>query len=77
MSLVSALLAVALAFILGFGLTGIDRTILLLMAIAPTPFFAVAFATMENLDVRSTVKTLSLSMLTSLPLALVVILLTA
>ena len=76
MSLVSAL-AVALAFILGFGLTGIDRTILLLMAIAPTPFFAVAFATMENLDVRSTVKTLSLSMLTSLPLALVVILLTA
>jgi len=76
MSLVSAL-AVALAFILGFGLTGIDRTILLLMAIAPTPIFAVAFATMENLDVRSTVKTLSLSMLTSLPLALVVILLTA
>jgi len=69
-------MAVAVTVILIFGLTGADRTILLLMAIAPTPFFIVAFATLEDLDVRLTVNTLSLSMLTSLPLALVVILLT-
>ena len=68
---------VALVFILVFGLTGTDRAVLLLMAVAPTPFFAVAFATIENLDVRLAVKTLSLSMLTSLPLALLVIVLTA
>jgi hypothetical protein len=73
--LVSAL-GVALTFVLAFGLTGADRTVLLLMGIAPTPFFIVAFATMERLDVRLTVNTLSLSMLMSLPLALGVILLT-
>jgi predicted permease len=70
-------LAVALAFILVLGLTGMDRTVLLLMAIAPTPFTVVAFATMESLDVRLAVNTLSLAILTSLPMALVVILLTA
>ena len=63
-------------FVLVFGLTGTDRTVLLLMGIAPTPFFIVAFATMERLDVRLTVTTLSLSMLLSLPAALVVIFLT-
>jgi hypothetical protein len=36
----------------------------------------VAFATLENLDVRLTVNVLSFSMLTSLPLALLVIFLT-
>jgi hypothetical protein len=50
---------------------------LLLLAVAPTPFFIVAFATMENLDVRLTVNTLSLAMIMSLPLALAVIFLTA
>jgi predicted permease len=69
-------LGVALVFVLVFGLTGPDRTVLLLMGVAPTPFFIVAFATMERLDVRLTVTTLSLSMLLSLPAALVVILLT-
>jgi malate permease and related proteins len=69
-------MGVALAIVLIFGLTGADRTVMLLMGIAPTPFFIVAFATMERLDVRLTVNTLSLSMLTSLPLALVVIFLT-
>ncbi len=69
-------LAVAVAFILIFGLTGADRTVLLLLGVAPTPFFIVAFATMENLDVRLTVNTVSLSMLTSLPLAVGVIFLT-
>ena len=69
-------LAVAVAFVLIFGLTGADRTVMLLMGVAPTPFFIVAFATMENLDVRLTVNVLSLSMLTSLPLALLVIFLT-
>lgn len=38
-------LAVAVAFILVFGLTGADRTVLLLIGVAPTPFFIVAFAT--------------------------------
>ena len=37
---------------------------------APTPFFVVAFATVENLDVRLTVNIVSVSMLMSLPLAL-------
>jgi malate permease and related proteins len=68
-------MAVAVAVVLVFGLTGADRTVMLLMGIAPTPFIIVAFATLENLDVRIAVNTLSLSMLTSLPLALVVILL--
>ena len=74
--LVSAL-AVAVALVLILGLTGTDRTVLLLLGVAPTPFFIVAFATMENLDVRLTVNVLSFSMLTSLPLALLVILLTS
>lgn len=69
-------MAVALAVVLIFGLTGPDRTVLLLMGVAPTPFLIVAFATMERLDVRLAVNTLSLSMLMSLPLALVVIFLT-
>jgi hypothetical protein len=68
--------AVAVAAVLIFGLTGPDRTVMLLLGVAPTPFFIVAFATLENLDVRLTVNVLSLSMLTSLPLALLVILLT-
>ena len=69
-------MGVAVAIVLIFGLTGADRTVLLLMGVAPTPFFIVAFATMERLDVRLTVNTLSLSMLASLPLALAVIFLT-
>ncbi len=69
-------LSVALVIIFAFGLTGVDRTVLLLMAVAPTPFFIVAFATIENLDVRLTVNTLSFAMVTSLPLALGVILFT-
>ena len=70
-------LAVAVVFVLIFGLTGADRTVLLLLGVAPTPFFVVAFATVENLDVRLTVNIVSVSMLLSLPLALGVILLTA
>jgi predicted permease len=73
--LVSAV-AVAVAVVLIFGLTGADRTVLLLLAVGPTPFFVVAFATTENLDVRLTVNTVSPSMLISLPLALGVIFLT-
>ena len=69
-------MGVAVAVVLVFGLTGVDRTVLLLMGAAPTPFFIVAFATMERLDVRLTVNTLSLSMLLSLPLALAVVFLT-
>jgi malate permease and related proteins len=70
--LVSAVV-VAVALVLVFGLTGADRTVLLLLAVAPTPFIITAFATMENLDVRLAVNTLSLSMILSLPLALAVI----
>jgi predicted permease len=69
-------MAVAVAAVLIFDLTGADRTVMLLMGVAPTPFFIVAFATLENLDVRLTVNVLSFSMLTSLPLALLVIFLT-
>jgi predicted permease len=70
-------LGVAVAVVLIFGLTGADRTVMLLLGVAPTPFLIVAFATLENLDVRLTVNVLSLSMLASLPLALAVIFLTA
>jgi len=73
---VFAELAVAVAVVLIFGLTGVDRTVMLLMGVTPTPFFIVPFATMENLDVRLTVNALSVSMLASLPLAIAVILLT-
>ena len=59
-----------------FGLTGVDRTVILLLGVTPTPFFIVPFATMENLDVRLTVNALSVSMLASLPLVIAVILLT-
>jgi predicted permease len=69
-------LAVAVAFILVFGLTGPDRTVLLLLAVAPTAFLIVAFATVENLDVRLAVNALSLSMILSLPLGLAVVFLT-
>jgi predicted permease len=69
-------MAVAVVVILAFGLTGADRTVMLLMAVAPTPFVIMAFATIENLDVRLAVNTLSLSMLLSLPLALAVIFVT-
>jgi predicted permease len=72
----SSAMAVAVAAVLIFDLTGADRTVMLLMGVAPTPFFIVAFATLENLDVRLTVNVLSFSMLTSLPLALLVIFLT-
>jgi predicted permease len=74
--LVSAL-AVAFVFVVVFGLTGADRTVLLLMGVAATPFFVVAFATTENLDVRLTVNVVSVSILVSLPMALGVILLTS
>ena len=73
---VASALGVAVAAVLIFGLSGADRTVMLLLGIAPTPFFIVAFATMENLDVRLAVNVLSLSMLASLPLALAVIFLT-
>jgi predicted permease len=55
----SRAVAVAIAIVLIFALTDVDRTVLLRLAVAPTPFFIVAFATMENLDVRLTVNTLS------------------
>jgi predicted permease len=73
--LISAMV-VGVAVIVLFGLTGADRTVMLLIAVAPTPFIIVAFATMENLDVRLAVNALSLSMLVSLPMALTVIFLT-
>lgn len=70
-------LGLAALVVLALGLEGADRTVLLLMGVAPTPFFIVPFAVMENLDVRLTVNTLSLAMLASLPMAIAVILLTA
>ncbi len=67
-------LAVAAAFVFLLGLTGIDRTVLLLIGVAPVIFAGVAFASLENLDVRLATTALSMSLLVSVVVSLLVIL---
>jgi hypothetical protein len=69
-------LVVGIAVVLIFGLDGMDRSIMLLIAVAPAAFVTVTFASLENLDVRLATTTLSLSLATSFVLSLVVALLT-
>ncbi len=52
------------------GLSGVDRALLLLLAVAPVAF--ITFAALERLDVRLATATLSLSLLASLVLSPVV-----
>ena len=63
-------LTVAIVFVTAFGLSGIDRTVILLMGVAPVGFGAVPFASLENLDTKLAVDALSLSLLVSLVLSL-------
>jgi len=63
-------LAVAIAFVLIFRLQGIDRTVILLMGVAPLAFVSVTFASLENLEVRLAVNALSLSLVSGLVLSL-------
>lgn len=55
-------LAVGLAVISIFDLTGIDRVAVLLMAVAPVAFSSATFASLENLDVKFAAGTLSVSL---------------
>lgn len=66
-------LAVAAALVLLLGLSGVDRTVLLLIGAAPLVFAAVAFASLEGLDVDLATKALSLSLLVSLALSMTII----
>jgi predicted permease len=58
--------------VLAFGLAGIDRTIVLLLIVAPVGFASVTFASLEKLDVRLATSALSLSMVFSLVLSIVI-----
>jgi predicted permease len=70
-------LAVGVPVILIFGLHGVDRTIVLLLAVAPVGFVSVTFASLENLDVRYAVNALSVSMVSSFVLSLAITVATA
>lgn len=65
-------MTVALGLILAFDLHGLDRTIMLLLGIAPIGFSTVTFASLEKLDERLAVTALSLSLSLSLVLSMVV-----
>jgi predicted permease len=67
-------LLIAAAVVLLLGLSGMDRTIVLLIGTAPLAFAVVTFASLENLDVRLATSALSLSLAASLVLSLLIIL---
>lgn len=65
-------LLVAVGLVLAFDLQGLDRTIMLLLGIAPIGFSTVTFASLEKLDEQLAVTALSLSLSLSLVLSMVV-----
>lgn len=65
-------LLVGLVVVLAFDLEGVDRGVLLLLAVAPLGFFAVTFSSLENLDVDLAAQTLAVSLLGSFALSLLV-----
>lgn len=65
-------LIVAAGLILAFDLQGLDRTIMLLLGVAPIGFSTVTFASLEKLDDQLAVTALSLSLSLSLVLSMVV-----
>ncbi len=65
-------LLVAVGLILAFDLQGIDRTIMLLLGIAPIGFSVVTFASLEKLDEQLAVTILSVSLSLSLVLSMIV-----
>jgi len=64
---------VPMAILLLVGLHGPDRTIILLLGVAPLAFASVTFASLENLDVRLATSALSLSLATSMILSLLIV----
>ena len=67
-------LAIALAFVALFNLTGVERAVLLTLSVAPVGFNTVTFASLEDLDLRLATNTASLSLVASLVLVPVVLL---
>ncbi len=65
-------MVVAIGLILAFDLQGLDRTIMLLLGVAPIGFSTVTFASLEKLDEQLAVTALSLSLSLSLVLSMVV-----
>ncbi len=65
-------LVVSAVLVSALGLSGVDRALLFLLAVAPVAFMTVTFAALESLDVRLATATLSLSLLASLVLSPVV-----
>jgi malate permease and related proteins len=70
-------LVVGVLLVVLLGLDGMDRTILLLLAVAPVGFVTVTFASLERLDVRLAANALSLSMVGSFVLSFLVTLASA
>ena len=58
--------AVGAATIIAFDLTGMDRTLILMLSLSPIGFNVVTFASLENLDSRFAAGTLSISLVLSL-----------
>jgi len=67
-------ITVGTAAVLLFHLEGMDRAVLLLIAVAPLSFSSVTFASLENLDVGLATNGLSLSLVISLLLTLLMML---
>lgn len=65
-------LVVGVLLVLLLDLDGMDRTILLLLAVAPIGFVTVTFASLDRLDVRLAGNALSLSMVGSFVLSFLV-----
>jgi predicted permease len=63
-------LVVGVVMVALFHLEGMDRAILLLIAVAPVSFSSVTFASLENLDVGLATNGLSLSLVTAFALSL-------
>jgi predicted permease len=70
-------LLIGLALIAAFGLTGVERAVLLAVSVAPVGFNTLTFASLENLDLRLATGATSLSLVVSLVLVPVVLLLAA
>jgi predicted permease len=62
-------LIIALLFVAVFDLQGIDRTMVLLFAVAPLTFSSVTFSSLENLDVRFAAASLSISLVVGIVFA--------
>jgi hypothetical protein len=71
--LVTSLL-IGLAVIALFGLSGVERAVLLTLCVAPVGFNTVTFASLENLDLRLAAGTTSLSLVAGLVLVPLVVL---